>query len=83
MTLAARLQRSTGAAVIMVFAERLPAGRGYRLQFERVPTRDFDEAALNRAVEAVIRQNPAQYLWAYNRYKVPAGVEPPPAGEGT
>lgn len=82
MTLATRLQRSTGAAVIMVFAERLSGGRGYRLSFERIVTQDaaqgFDEAALNRAVEAVICRSPAQYLWGYNRYKAPRGAKPPP-----
>ena len=34
-------------------------------------------AALNRAVEGIIARCPAQYLWGYNRYKVPAGAEPP------
>jgi len=77
MTLVARLQQATGAAVIMVFAERLPRGRGYRLHLERMPTAGLDEGALNRAIEALVRRCPAQYLWGYNRYKVPAGVEPP------
>jgi len=80
MTLAVRLQRATGAAVIMVFAERLPGGRGYHLHFEELPTAQFDEAALNRAVEAQVRRRPEQYLWSYNRYKVPAGAPPPESG---
>jgi len=79
MTLAVRLQRATGAAVIMVFAERLPGGRGYHLHFEELPTAQFDEAALNRAVEAQVRRRPEQYLWSYNRYKTPAGADAPPA----
>jgi KDO2-lipid IV(A) lauroyltransferase len=79
MTLAVRLQQATGAAVIMVFAERLPGGRGYHLHFEELPTAQFDEAALNRAVEAQVRRRPQQYLWSYNRYKVPAGADAPPA----
>ena len=77
MTLAVRLQRATGAAVIMVFAERLPGGRGYHLHFEELPTAQFDEAALNRAVETQVRRRPEQYLWSYNRYKVPAGAPAP------
>lgn len=77
MTLAVRLQRATGAAVIMVFAERLPGGRGYHMHFEELPTAHLDEAALNRAVEAQVRRRPAQYLWSYNRYKVPAGASEP------
>ena len=35
MTLVRRLQKQTGAAVIFTFAERLPNGRGFVLQFER------------------------------------------------
>lgn len=80
MTLIGRLQKATGAAVVMAFAERLSYGRGYRLHLESVPTVDLDEAALNRAIEALVRRCPAQYLWAYNRYKVPAGAAPPAAG---
>jgi KDO2-lipid IV(A) lauroyltransferase len=34
---------------------------------------------LNRAVEAQVRRRPEQYLWSYNRYKVPAGAQAPPA----
>lgn len=78
MTLAVRLQRVSGATVIMAFAQRLPGGQGYHLHFEEVPTAQFDEAALNRAVEAQVRRCPGQYLWSYNRYKVPAGAPAPP-----
>ena len=79
MTLVKRLQQASGAALIMAFAERLPGGRGYRLSFEEVTAHGLDESALNRAVEAQVRRCPEQYLWSYNRYKTPAGAEPPPA----
>ena len=79
MTLVTRLKQKCGAPVIMVFGERLEAGRGYRLHFEELPGTELNEAALNRAVEAQVRRRPEQYLWSYNRYKVPAGAEPPPA----
>jgi KDO2-lipid IV(A) lauroyltransferase len=79
MTLVGRLQRATGAAVIMVFAERLPGGRGYYMHFEELPTSQFDEAALNRAIEMQVRRRPEQYLWSYYRYKAPPGAEAPPA----
>ena len=77
MTLVVRLQRATGATVIIVLAERLPGGQGYHMHFEEVPTAQFDEAALNRAIEAQVRRCPEQYLWSYNRYKIPAGAPPP------
>lgn len=82
MTLVRRLQQSSGAAVIMAFAERLSEGRGYRLHLEALPAGNLDETALNRAVEAQVRRCPAQYLWSYNRYKTPAGAEPPPIENG-
>jgi Kdo2-lipid IVA lauroyltransferase/acyltransferase len=82
MTLIGRLHEISGAGVVLTFAERLPRGRGYRLFYNalELPERaDKATAAreLNRAVEDLIRRCPAQYLWSYNRYKVPAGVEPP------
>lgn len=79
MTLAARLARSTGAAIVFAFAERLPHGAGYELWLtplsEDLPE-DLAAAAgvINRAVEGLIRQKPEQYLWSYNRYKVPKGA---------
>lgn len=78
MTLVTRLQESTGAAVVMAFAERLPHGAGYRLHLERVPADPLNPPALNKAIEQVVSRCPAQYLWGYNRHKVPAGAEPPP-----
>ena len=82
MTLAARLTE-TGATTLMAWGERLPGGRGYRLHFHPPGTRlEGDTIAraahINREIEALVRQCPAQYLWGYNRYKQPAGAEPPP-----
>lgn len=79
MTFVSGLLRSTHALLVMVHAERLPLGRGYQLHFEVLPSANFDERALNRAIENVVRRCPAQYLWGYNRYKVPAGATAPPA----
>ena len=80
MTLVYRLQQTSGAATIMAFAERLARGRGYRLHLEEITAVPLDEAALNRAIEAQVRRCPAQYLWGYNRYKIPAGARPPESG---
>ncbi|HET7199405.1 MAG TPA: lysophospholipid acyltransferase family protein [Burkholderiales bacterium] len=80
MTLVGRISEQAGAPVLLCHAERLSRGRGYRFVAEPLlaprppesPTR-----ALNRSLENLIRRCPEQYLWGYNRYKVPAGARPP------
>jgi Kdo2-lipid IVA lauroyltransferase/acyltransferase len=84
MTLPARLARQFDAIVLFVYGERLPRGAGYRIHLRRLTetlTGDpvHDAAVMNRGLEALIRDCPTQYLWGYNRYKVPAGAEPPPS----
>jgi len=84
MTLAARLTES-GAASIMVWAERLPGGAGYHFHLQQ-PTQSFtgntEERAwqISREIERLILQCPQQYLWGYNRYKRPGGADAPPKG---
>lgn len=80
MTLVTRLAERTGAPVLFVYAERLPRGGGFRLYAVTMPEPlpgETPQRRLNRAIEELVRRCPAQYLWAYNRYKVPAGVAPP------
>jgi Kdo2-lipid IVA lauroyltransferase/acyltransferase len=82
MTLSGRLAQSSGATVLLVYAERLPHGTGYNLNFEPLHL-DFSRSVplqINAALERVIAVSPAQYLWSYNRYKVPPGVAPPASG---
>jgi KDO2-lipid IV(A) lauroyltransferase len=81
MTLSGRLAESSGATVLLSFAERLPHGQGYILRFEPLAL-DFSKPVppqINTALERVIAISPAQYLWSYNRYKIPGGVLPPDA----
>ena len=80
MTLSARLAQAGGVQILLSWGERLKGGRGYR-----VHVRPFDvlnggplsedpiESAeqINRAMETLVRECPAQYLWSYNRYKSP------------
>jgi KDO2-lipid IV(A) lauroyltransferase len=80
MTLAARLAE-TGAAVLLAYAERLPYGAGYHLRLFSLSqplagTLAERTAQLNAELETLVRQCPEQYLWGYNRYKIPAGVKP-------
>jgi KDO2-lipid IV(A) lauroyltransferase len=88
MTLAARLVQQTGAAVCLIWGERLPRGAGYVVRPlplpEPLPAKGAldDEAwmlagarAVNHSMEVLIRQKPAQYLWGYHRYKSPRQTE--------
>jgi KDO2-lipid IV(A) lauroyltransferase len=75
MTLVSRLALKTGAPVFLTWAERLPQGRGYTLHLQPLPdvtaaaSLEESATALNRGVEAAVRTLPAQYLWAYKRFK--------------
>lgn len=80
MTLSARLASGPGTRVLLIWGERLAWGRGFLVRVR--PFHGFDELdaqaspeqlarALNQAMEALIRECPSQYLWAYDRYKHP------------
>jgi Kdo2-lipid IVA lauroyltransferase/acyltransferase len=84
MTLAARLVQQSGAALLLMWCERLPRGTGYRLHVREAPKLPTAAAAgsddalqlacattVNRAMEALIAECPEQYLWGYHRYKTP------------
>ncbi len=76
MTLSARLAQQTGATVLLVWSERLPWGRGFRLHFRELQQALAEDlgravAQINREMEHLIRECPQQYLWGYARYKRP------------
>ncbi len=75
MILLSRLASKHHTPVVLLYAERLAWGRGYRLRFQRL-TAAIAEAplaestlALNQALEQAIRCHPEQYLWSYKRFK--------------
>ena len=79
-----RLINKTGARVVMVYAHRLPWGKGYDIHYQ-TPEDDIYSAdlltactAMNRAVESCIRDNIEQYQWAYKRFKTQADGKPSP-----
>lgn len=90
MTLPAKLQKMGQAIFILTWAERLPRGRGFVVRFVEFPQTPMPSAdspatapsaaqqarQINAAMETLIAQNPAQYVWSYNRYKTPPGVAP-------
>ena len=76
MTLSARLARSADTQVLLSWGERLPWGQGYvvhvRPLAEPLPADPLAAAgAVNAAMESLVRESPAQYLWSYDRYKQP------------
>ena len=87
MTLAGKLARQSNVPVIVTAAERLPKGRGWHIHTLRLPEPlPEDPTALatliNQSMETLIRRFPEQYLWGYNRYKIPL-VAPPIPPEST
>jgi KDO2-lipid IV(A) lauroyltransferase len=80
MTFPAKLRQMTGAAMLLVTATRLTRGQGFEVRFA-----PFDEelqadpaaaaAQINMAMERLIARCPEQYLWGYNRYKLPAKAQ--------
>lgn len=77
MTLLPRLAQRTGAAVLMLFVERL--SRGYRVHFREAPSDIADPdpliacSAMNAAIEACVHDAFAQYQWNYKRFKARVG----------
>ena len=81
MTLAARLVQQTGAALLLIWGERLPGGQGFVVHVLPAPEIAKDmppeaaATAVNAAMESLIRRAPGQYLWGYHRYKAPRGLD--------
>jgi KDO2-lipid IV(A) lauroyltransferase len=83
MTLPARFAALPGVRAVLVLCERRRRAR-YQVRYVALDglfTGDpaADAAALNGALEDLIRVRPEQYLWGYARYKQPAGAPPPGA----
>ena len=75
MTLSARLAQAGHTQVLISWGERLSWGRGYLVHVRPFAPLDSDPAQaavqINKAMEALVRECPAQYLWSYDRYKSP------------
>jgi KDO2-lipid IV(A) lauroyltransferase len=83
MTLPARLACAHDALVVLVYAQRLAHGAGYRIHWHPLDAAltgepQADAGRINAAMEQLILRCPEQYLWSYNRYKRPPGVAAPP-----
>jgi KDO2-lipid IV(A) lauroyltransferase len=81
ITATSRLARASKSPIVPFVQTRLPGKRGYRLTLypalEDFPGRDIaeDTRRINEFLEARIREQPEQYLWAHRRFKTrPAGM---------
>lgn len=85
LSLIPKLAARTGAAVLMVYAERRADGR-FDLHMDATPPAIADDdpgvamTAMNAAVEAVARRDMSQYQWTYKRFsrRPPGSDEPNP-----
>jgi Kdo2-lipid IVA lauroyltransferase/acyltransferase len=84
MTLSARLALTPGVQLVLIWGERLSWGRGFLVHVRPCPvegglSKDPLTAAtqINQAMEALVRECPAQYIWSYDRYKRPKGATLP------
>ena len=71
-----RLQSTTGAPIFVMAAQRNGIGKGFTVRYHEIKeplSDDIDIAAaqMNRALEDMIALMPTQYLWGYNRYRIP------------
>ncbi|EWS62877.1 lipid A biosynthesis lauroyl acyltransferase [Hydrogenophaga sp. T4] len=74
---------------VLIWGERLSWGRGFLVHVRPFPglaeeglSSDPQTAArqINQAMEMLVRESPAQYLWSYDRYKQPRQPESPDTG---
>jgi KDO2-lipid IV(A) lauroyltransferase len=81
MTLPSNLLQKTGAQALFGCAFRVGRGKGFRIVFRAADPEIYAKdlsvslAAMNRGVEAFVRECPQQYQWEYKRFKVqPEGL---------
>lgn len=77
-----RLAKMSNAIVLPFFTLRRDDGRGYRVIIQ-APLDNFpgdDELAdtlrVNRVIEDIVREAPAQYFWLHRRFKRNDGIDP-------
>jgi KDO2-lipid IV(A) lauroyltransferase len=70
------LCRRSEASMIVVYAQRLPTGEGFRLVFQPVETSisgdneaGIDAQRISEAIEKAVISVPEQYLWSYKRFR--------------
>ncbi len=70
MVLVNKLINKTDASIIMAYGERLSNGEGFNIHIEEIEKKNISSPSdLNKQIEKVIKKNPTQYFWSYDRYK--------------
>jgi Kdo2-lipid IVA lauroyltransferase/acyltransferase len=83
-TLPVKLLQQSGARAFVIFAKRLPGTQGYHIIIREAENDIHDTdlgialAAMNRSVENLIREAPAQYVWNYKRFRRTSDGSPSP-----
>jgi len=83
-SLACRLVQQTNAVAFCCFVKRLPGVQGFDVIIRQADTGIYSNnlntalAAMNRSIEALIREAPEQYLWSYKRFRRRPHGEPNP-----
>lgn len=83
-TLSCKLVKQTNARVFMAWARRLPGDEGFEIRVRPADPDIHDDdlnhalKAMNRSIEALILEDPSQYLWSYKRFRrqPPGGTLP-------
>lgn len=81
--LVSKLVQETGAAVILMYSERLPRGEGYLSHYFEPPPGIYaadlltSVSAMNAGIERCIRERPEQYWWGYKRFRRRPEGQPP------
>lgn len=84
ITMTSRIAKMTKAPVLPLRIHRNPDNYTYTLEYlpplENFPSGDdvADATQVNQAIESMIRENPAQYLWMHRRFKTRPDPDSPP-----
>lgn len=81
MTLISKLANKSQSPAVIAYAKRNAPGKGFDIVFKAMDSEKLADDdihvslnTLNKAVESCVREEPAQYMWGYKRFrKVPEG----------
>lgn len=75
MVLVSRLALKNRIPVILIWANRQSAGKGYHLEMQALPNAFYHHdittsvIVMNNTIETLVRNHPEQYAWSYKRFR--------------